>query len=982
MNRTKTKDKSRALVDLALRLAVQSVDALNNKTWHTGGVEELQTTSRVFEQVRKRVIREIVQSGDSSLSFSALTEAYVFLLDQRLSFESGRYELVFSENEKRRYGVFYTPDLLAKELVSLSLSPKVLSDFEDQPIALEVYLEKPSTLVSVEKMLALRIVDPAMGAGTILLATLEVLTDCILARLTVDSCAEDWNALAQNAELFNVLAFGAGKLKSISKDALRVLILQVVAKQCLYGLDLDPAAVDLAKIGLALRCEIPLSQFDESFPNLRCGNALLGLSGFDDKSKGDLECLKHFAQLLGPHWDKSNSDQIAAQLRIFHWDQEFVDVFSGDNPGFDLVLTNPPWEIEKVNSREFFSRFDPEYMTLSKQAALERQKELMSSDLSIRREWKLYTGYQSGLSDFIQEHAEYQGGGDANAYKLFLERGYQILNVGGVMAQIVPSGIYSDKGATALRRLFIDQCRWLFLRGFHNREGIFDIHRSFKFCTLGVLKGGLSNSVACDFLRVAPGDQSRFFSYSVKTLTDLSPHHLAFLETPHSSDLAMLQQLAETCRPLGSYPIGFRREFDMTNDSKLFVERSVAQKQGYALDCFGHWLQGAWRPIEYFDAKHEGEFAPSADGMMAIALDDIRRVLLPVYEGRMVGQYDWAKKAWLQGKGRRAEWAELPFSEKNILPQYLLDLDTYIELQPHRGAKVAYLAVGASTNSRSCIAAMIGDWPCGNAVPVLTFANEASSDHLELLQSLLATLNSFVFDFLLRLRLSANNLNWFILKECLVPDLLELACDQLLLAAILELGQHQALYAEGLGKSGTAQTELVRRMKLRAFVEAVIAESYGLQQADCEAMLRGCAVDDQLAPGIKPSSVDKGFHRLDQHLPPDLRAPALFRMAFLLLQERGESWLFDNLHSDDVLFSRARLASVANSKSTCREVVTPITMASSGLNLNASAIISHFSAARTEEKVGVPRDLLRLIRNAGSGGRYSAGSPSHVSRLS
>ncbi len=33
------------------------------------------------------------------------------------------------------------------------------------------------------------------------------------------------------------------------------------------------------------------------------------------------------------------------------------------------------------------------------------------------------------------------------------------------------------------------------------------------------------------------------------------------------------------------------------------------------------------------------------------AIDDIRRVLLPVYEGRMVGQYDWAKKAWLQGRG-------------------------------------------------------------------------------------------------------------------------------------------------------------------------------------------------------------------------------------------------------------------------------------------------------------------------------------------
>ncbi len=981
-----------SIVENAQRLSNAFVDLINENSAQLERSCGHHSAAQIFESIRKLAIRVIAERAEQSFDFAELVDAFEFLLDQRLSGSAGCFNLVSSQSEKRKRGVFYTPDSLARELTSLAFQ-----QFSSLP---------------AEKILALKIVDPAMGAGSFLFVVLEVLTDCISEKLNGNE--NSWNALNKHIEASTDFRGGITKLKAMDFDDLKCLILQTVAKNCLYGLDVDDAAVELVKIGMAKRCR--LSPAEGKFPNLRCGNSLVGLwqnpddtvvfsaikkisdrapdletfqnieiNRLSDKQRRDLACIQFFTDLISTNETVQSVEQIAQGMNFFHWSLEFSDVFSGDNPGFDLVLTNPPWEIEKANSREFFSRYDAAYMSLSKQAALQRQRELISNS-TVGEEWTNYVAYHDGLSAFLQKSGEliegahapflHQGGGDSNSYKLFLELGYFLLKNDGVMAQIVPSGIYSDMGSTELRRLFVERCRWLFLHGYHNREGIFSIHRSFKFCTLVVVKGGQTDEIQCGFLRVSPGETGDgAVAYKIDTLKSLSPDHLAFTEIPHASDLELIEKLAKTCMPLGvlqqknglarsesDISISFRREFDMTNDSKLFIERAKAQEEGFALDSFGHWLKGFWRPIEDFDAHHAGEYAVAADGKSALAIDDIQRVLLPVYEGRMIGQYDWAKKAWLHGKGRRADWAELPFAEKKILPQYLLDLNDYLKMQPERGAKIAYLAVGAATNTRSCIAAMIGDWPCGNAVPVFsTGIDKTGNPKYEHLAALLACLNSFVFDFLLRMRLSANNLNWFILKECLVPDLTRVAQSSELLRAVYELSLHDALRAEGLHAHGFGPA---RRLKLRAFVEALIADAYSVDERDCRLILRGCDLDKGDATKKIASSIDKGFHRIDLHLPPDLRGPHLFFQCFQLLRQHGAKWLFENLDRDDVLFSTECFErNHAGAIMAVDRCPTPAAM--------SSMVHTAISRLSCEDA----RELMHRIRNAGSSPTLSGKVP-------
>ncbi len=76
---------------------------------------------------------------------------------------------------------------------------------------------------------------------------------------------------------------------------------------------------------------------------------------------------------------------------------------------------------------------------------------------------------------------------------------WQLQKPNGVVSLIVPSSLYSDKGSLDLRQVLLQQNDWKFLHAFHNAEGLFDIHRSFKFCIVLIRKGGVTNELMAHF---------------------------------------------------------------------------------------------------------------------------------------------------------------------------------------------------------------------------------------------------------------------------------------------------------------------------------------------------------------------------------------------------------------------------------------------------------------------------------------------------
>lgn len=675
--------------------------------------------------------------------------------------------------------------------------------------------------------------------------------------------------------------------------------------------------------------------------------------------------------------------EVAQQRRFFHWELEFPDVFTASQPGFDAMLGNPPWETQKPSSKEFFSNHDPLYRAYGKQDALAKQldyfrewpdlehawiaynagiksmsnwvkcvgqpfgdrvttdkdgkkkhdlnlggrgKNGFAESSQLHRKWKQLRSKRKGFADPAHPFV-HQGSADLNTYKMFLELCHALLGVKGRMGMIVPSGIYTDKGTTHLRELFLDHCDWQWLFGFENREGIFDIHRSFKFCPLIVQKGGSTQAIRAAFMHRNVDDWAQadryVLAYPREWVLEFSPYSKAILEIRSDQDLKVMQQIYASGVLLGDqsdrgWGVKYATEFHMTNDSKLFPPRPKWEEKGYQPDEYGHWLKGPWQgysgPANILD--REPDLVLSRDGSSSVSVDQIEDVALPLYEGRMIGQFDFSEKGWVNGKGRSAVWREIPFGSKVLEPQYLAGLQDVRESpKSNLNPKIAYMRIGSATNSRTAISSFLDLYPAGDSV--FFFRPRVRSYVTSLMVS--SNLNSLVYDYHLRNRVGGLNLSEFIMNETsAIPSTKLLRGELLQAVARLALGDtghavaweslaaESPLFAEISRRTGWRRSWAIsrhERVRLRAIVDACFAHFYGLSFSDFAFILSDCDRSDQgLNASYAAGLLDpKGLWRVERELQPELRHTVLSLVAFhdlqaggldaFLAQNKGEGWM-------------------------------------------------------------------------------------------
>ncbi|HEX9373037.1 MAG TPA: N-6 DNA methylase, partial [Roseiflexaceae bacterium] len=159
-------------------------------------------------------------------------------------------DLFDDRGERHRTGSYYTPEFVVQYMVEQTVGPVLHAAVEG----------KQRDAEKVAAVLNVNLADPAMGSGHFLVAATEY-----IARFLVDL------AITPGADSHGEADLAYWKRR--------------VVQNCIYGVDLNPLAVDLAKLSLWLATvaqDRPLSFLDH---HLRCGNALVGtrIADLDDR---------------------------------------------------------------------------------------------------------------------------------------------------------------------------------------------------------------------------------------------------------------------------------------------------------------------------------------------------------------------------------------------------------------------------------------------------------------------------------------------------------------------------------------------------------------------------------------------------------------------------------------------------------------------------------------------------------------------------
>ena len=766
-------------------------------------------------------------------------DAYQTLLEWHLTPDPrGGLRVTRERSARKAGGVWFTPPTLVRRIVQATLDPWLREGIHP---------------------LEIRIVDPAMGAGHFLLAATDLLAKALLARRRgTSSPAIEPDLPAARCE---------------------------VAAACIHGVDIDPMVAQIARAALWLHAAPDPALPDLLDRRLVVGDALIGSSWTEPAS--------WHASMQGPQtW----LGQLVASRRWtpLHWPAAFPHVADG----FHAVVGNPPWDRLRPEKRSFYARHAlrcGEDLSCTQGPSLDRAIARVEASVpGLHAAWEAHERHTSALAAYLRHSGAYpaqraavdgrRAGGDPDLFRFFVERAWQVARAGGRIGLVVPGALWQAEGCTGLRRLLLYNATIEELCVFENRaRWAFDIDSRFKFSVFVATKRPAppGHEIAAGFMLPDSSTWDRrqsFVRLSVHTISKISPGTLALPDFRSPRDTALTIRLHHSFPPIADPSAGwrftFRRELDITTDARWFrqadwmrrrgfvrVPASVGQHRGITAE--DHWRSadeacyrassylerrrqvGGREVVEFVHPDDQAAFGAEAP-LIAPSADYV-----PLYEARMIHHFDHAQKGWVSGEGPRARWQSLPASDKRLQPRVFVAPVQTCTPAPRR---IAFGAVASSTNERTCLAALLPDGClAGNSTPTLACPDW---EHAAVL---LCILCSFVFDYLVRCRITSN-LNWTHLSRIPAPPFDAFSLQQR--AVLVQGAMRLSCTTPGLAAAwndvfpydpwspASAERDPWRRARIRAEIDSIVASAYGLSAADYGWILATFPLLDRAQPPL------------------------------------------------------------------------------------------------------------------------------------
>ncbi len=348
--------------------------------------DTLTPSLEVDDKPLKDILRNLYYP-DSPYEFSVLPadilgHVYEQFLGKVIRLTAGHHAVVEEKPEVRKAGgVYYTPTYIVDYLVHRAVGP-LLSGRTPQRAA------------------SLRILDPACGSGSFLLGAYQYLLNWHLDWYTRHH--PEQHAKGRHPALYQA-ADGGWRLTTGERK--RILLNSV------YGVDIDPQAVEVTKLALLLKVlegesgeslqRIYVLFHQRALPdlssNIKCGNSLIG-SDFYRNHQGSL-------------FDEEETFRI----NPFDWEAGFPNIIAAG--GFDAVIGNPPWGAE-------FGEPELAFLRRTHQRVIARM---------------------------------------IDSYIYFVDRAVRLVSSSGTVGFILPSTILNQVDAKPVRQLLLHRGLWVLL---------------------------------------------------------------------------------------------------------------------------------------------------------------------------------------------------------------------------------------------------------------------------------------------------------------------------------------------------------------------------------------------------------------------------------------------------------------------------------------------------------------------------------------
>lgn len=532
--------------------------------------------------------------------------------------------LATDKGERRSTGSYYTPDHIVDHIVVAALGnlcSRAYDELKSEIAAEEVELksaqgdkrkkieDKLAELHAAfaDRVLKLRVIDPSMGSGHFLVRACQYLAEEIATNPYTREVPEP----------------------ELTEESALVYWKRRVAEECLFGVDLNPLAVELAKLALWLETvakDRPLAFLDTQ---LRCGNSLVGtkLARLDRLPRGhslfagrveqefnkqkneltemlrrlraveslDVASVKAKEKILRQYESRSRAFVVLANI----WCEDF---FRKENAitdeGYDALIKSlgHPRQLAQLEVtysaildsanrlRPFHWEFEfPEMFFASSDSMVHGFDAVIGNP-----PYDVIASKEAGmdlepLKGFFQAQPEYAPSfiGKNNLYKLFVCKAVEILRNGGLLGFIVPMALLGDENALGLRKLILDKGAFTEIHAFPQKD---DPHnRVFPDAKLSTAIFGMvktEDSAVKGELFTSTRHSGRLFDadapflrLSTASIPQYDPSNMTVVSCDQADwDLAVRLMGLKCFSRLGQWCTSFQGEVNETTDKTLLSD--------------------------------------------------------------------------------------------------------------------------------------------------------------------------------------------------------------------------------------------------------------------------------------------------------------------------------------------------------------------------------------------------------------------------